>query len=103
MWIVLKKQEHVGARREPARDVPFDPPPIYLDRIVFEKPSTQSKHVHVVSKGFTYTIHRIVGGFDPTETFYEISAESDEQSNKTLLGGPAHYFKGYLQQLPEDA
>lgn len=102
VWIVLKKQEHAGARREPAKDVPFDPPPIYIDRIVFEKASTQSKQVHVVSKGFTYTIHRIVGGFDPTETFYDISAESEEQSNKTLLGGPAHYFKGYLQQLPED-
>lgn len=102
VWIVLKKQEHAGARREPAKDVPFVPPPIYIDRIVFEKPSTQSKQVHIVSKGFTYTIHRIVGGFDPTETFYEISAESEEQSNKTLLGGPAHYFKGYLQQLPED-
>lgn len=102
VWIILKKQEHAGARREPAKDVPFNPPPIYIDRIVFEKPSTQSKQVHVVSKGFTYTIHRIVGGFDPTETFYEISAESEEQSNTTLLGGPKHHFKGYLQQLPED-
>lgn len=102
VWTVLKKHEHAGARREPAEDVPFDPPPIYIDRIVFEKPSTQSKQVHVVSKGFTYTIHRIVGGFDPTETFYEISAESEEQSDATLLGGPKHHFNGYLQQLPED-
>lgn len=102
VWIVLKKQEHAGARREPAKDVPFDPPPIYIDRIVFEKPSTKSTQVHVVSKGFTYTIHRIVGGFDPLETFYEISAQSEEQSNATLLGGPAHYFKGYLQKVPEE-
>lgn len=102
VWTVLKKQEHAGARREPAKDVPFDPPPIYIDRIVFEKPTTQSKQVHVVSKGFTYTIHRIVGGFEPSETFYEISAESEEQTNKTLLGGPAHYYKGYLLILPED-
>ncbi len=102
VWIVLKKQQHAGARREPAKDVPFDPPPIYIDRIVFEKPSTQSKQVHAISKGFTYTIHRIVGGFDPAEMFYEISAESEERSNTTLLGGPAHYYRGYLQRLPED-
>lgn len=103
IWTVLKKQEHAGARREPAKDVPFDPPPIYINRIVFERPTTQSRHVHVVSKGFMYTIHRIVGGFDPSERFYEISAASEERSEKTLLGGPAHYFKGYLQILPEDA
>ena len=102
VWTVLKKQEHAGARREPAKDVPFNPPPIYIDRVVFEKPSTQSKQVHVVSEGFTYTIHRVVGGFDPTEIFYEITAKSEEQSNATLLGGTAHYFMGYLQQLPED-
>lgn len=102
VWTVLKKQEHAGARREPAKNMPFDPPPVYIDRIVFEKPTTQSNHVHVVSKGFTYTIHRIVGGFDPSETFYELSAESEEQSKNTLLGGPSQYFKGFLQILPED-
>jgi hypothetical protein len=102
VWMVLRKQEHAGARREPAKEVPFDPPSVYIDRVVFEKPSTQSAHVHVVTKGYSYTVHRIVGGFDPSETFYELSAESDEQSTKTLPGGPAHYVKGYLQMLSED-
>lgn len=102
VWTVLKKQEHAGARREPAKDVLFDPPPVYIDRIVFEKPTTQSNHVHVVSNGFNYAIHRIVGGFDPSESFYELSAESEELSEKTLLGVPAKYFKGFLQILPED-
>lgn len=101
VWIVLKKQEHASVRRDPAKDVPFDPPPVYIDRIVFKKPSMQSEHLHIVSKDFIYTIHRIVGGFDPSERFYEISAESEEQSNETLLSGPAQHFKGYLQMLPE--
>ena len=100
--IVLKKQEHAGVRREPAKDVPFDPPPVYIDRVVFEKPSTQSGHVHVVAKGFRYMIHRIVGGFDPSECFYELSVESEEQSEEALLGGSPHYFNGYLQILAED-
>jgi hypothetical protein len=86
--INLKKQEHAGVKREPAKNVPFVPPPIYIDRVLFEKPSTQSNPVHVVAMGFSYTIHRIVGGFDPSERFYELWAESEEQSDATLLGGP---------------
>jgi hypothetical protein len=101
--IVLKKHEHASARREPAKDVPFDPPPIYIDRIVYERPSTDSKQLHIVSKGFQYIIHRIVGGFDPDQRFYDVSASSEEQSTATLLGGPAHYFRGFLQIIPEDA
>jgi len=69
---------------------------------MFEKPSTQSKPVHAVAAGFKYTIQRFVGGFDPSERFYELWAESDEQQHKTLLGGPAYYYKGNLQILPED-
>ena len=66
---------------------------------ISDKSITKATHI---SEGFKYSIHRIVGGFDPTETFYEISAEPEEQSKETLLGDPAHYFEGYLQQLPED-
>lgn len=101
--IVLKKQEHAGARREPAKDVPFDPPPIYIGQVVYEKPSTQSGHIHVVAKGYTYLIRRIVGGFDPSERFYELSANSEEQSTDTILGGPKVNFRGYLQILSEDS
>jgi hypothetical protein len=99
--IILKKQEHAGARREPAKDLLFDPPPVYIGRVVYEKPSTQSVHLHVVAEGYTYLIRRIVGGFDPSERFYELSVESEEQSADTILGGPEVYFKGYLQILPE--
>lgn len=102
VWTILKKQEHAGARREPAKDVPFDPPPMYLHRVVFEKPSTKSKQIHAISEGFTYYSHRIVGGFDPSETFLEISAESNQQSDKTLLGGAESFYKGFLQKMPED-
>lgn len=101
VWIILKKQEHVGARREPTHDVPFDPPSVYINQIVFEKPDTQSKPIHSVSEGYGYTIHKIVGGFNPAEVYYEISAASDEQSEATLLGGPKNYFRGYLLQQPE--
>jgi hypothetical protein len=101
--IILKKQEHAGARREPAKDVSFDPPPVYIGRVMFEKPSTHSTAVHTVTEGFTYTILRIVGGFDPSQRFYEMWAESDEQSDKTLIGMSAHSYKGYLQILPETA
>lgn len=100
--IILKKQEHSSARREPAKDAPFDPPPVYIGRIVYEKPLTSSSQVHVVAEDYTYTIHRIVGGFDPSERFYELSAESIRRSQETLLDGPEHYFRGFLQMLPEE-
>lgn len=98
--IVLKKHQHANARREPSQDIPFDPPPIYLGHMLHERPSRKSSTVHVIQEGFTYSIRRFVGGFDPEETFYEIFAESveesTEQSTRAILGGSAHYAMGYL-------
>lgn len=100
--IVLKKQEHAGVRREPSKDLPFDPPNIYLGRILYVRPDTSSNQLHVISEGFTYTIHRIVGGFDPALTFYEISAESEQRSKESLLDLPEHYFRGFLEIVPDN-
>jgi len=100
--IILKKQQHAQARREPAKDVPFDPPPIYIGRTLHESPSTNSPTVHMVQDGFTYSIRRVVGGFDPSESFYEVFAESEKQSDMTLLGGPEEFYQGYLLMRPED-
>lgn len=94
--IILKKHQHAQARREPAKDVPFNPPPIYIGHTLHERPATDSPTVHTVQEGFTYSIRRIVGGFDPAETFYDVLAESEKQSKKTLLGGPEEFFRGYL-------
>ena len=94
--VFTKKQQHADVRREPAMDVSFQPPPIYIGRMLYQTPSTQSQPVHNVQEGFTYAIRRIVGGFDPAETFYEVWAESVEQSTHTALGGPAHFAFGYL-------
>jgi hypothetical protein len=100
--IVLKKQEHAGIRREAAKDQPFDPPTIYIGRVVYERPDTRSKQLHVVAEGFSYTIHRIVGGFDPALTFYEISAESEERSKESLLDLPTTYFRGFLEIVRDE-
>jgi hypothetical protein len=61
-----------------------------------ERPDLGSATVHTVQEGFTYSIRKIVGGFDPSHTFYEVSAESEKQSDKTLLGGPEEFYLGYL-------
>jgi hypothetical protein len=100
--ILLKKQEHAGVRREPIKDIPFNPPSIYLDRLVYERPDKGSPEIHVVSEGFTYTIHRIVGGFNPTLKFYEISAESIETVTESSLQLPVHYFRGFLEIVTDD-
>ncbi len=99
--IILKKHQHAQARREPAKDVPFEPPPIYVGRMLHERAATDSPTVHTVRDGFTYSIRRIVGGFKPTESFYEVSAVSVKQSDKTLLGGPEEFYRGYLLIRPE--
>ena len=94
--IILKKQQHHNAHREPAKDIPFDPPPIYTGHTLHERPATDSPSIHTVQDGFTYLIRRIVGGFDPAERFYEVLAESEKQSDRALLGGPAEFARGYL-------
>jgi hypothetical protein len=97
----LKKHLHAQARREPAKDVPFDPPPIYVGHMLHERPATDSPTVHTVQEGFTYAIRRIVGGFNPAESFYYVLAESEKQTDKNLLGGPEEFYLGYLLIRPE--
>lgn len=99
--IILKKHEHANAKREPATDVQFDPPPIYLERIVYERPATDSKQLHVISKGFDYQIHRIVGGFDPNQRFYEISATATAQPLDAQNQIDPPYFRGFLEIVDE--
>jgi hypothetical protein len=99
--IILKKQQHANARREPAKDARFDPPPIYIGHTLHERPATDSPSVHTVQEGFTYSIRRIVGGFNPAECFYEVLAESEQQSEKTMLAGPAEFARGFLLIRPE--
>lgn len=99
--IILKKHQHAQARREPSKNIPFDPPPIYVGHTLHERPATDSPSVHTVQGGFTYSIRRIVGGFNPAESFYEVSAESEKQSDKTLLGGSEEFYLGFLLIRPE--
>jgi hypothetical protein len=100
---VLKKQEHYGTHRAPSADRPFDPPTVYIGRVMYERPCANSKPVHTIDQGYEYTIKRIVGGFDPNERFYELIAESVERKPGSLLGDvPVHSFSGFLQIVPED-
>lgn len=99
--IMLKKQQHHSARREPAEDIPFDPPPIYIGHTLHDRPATDSQCTHIVQSGFTYSIRRIVGGFNPKENFYEVMAESEKRSDNTILGGPSEFAHGYLLIHPK--
>lgn len=99
--ILIKKQQHAQARREPAMDMPFDPPPIYIGHTLHERPSTDSPTVHTVQEGFSYSIRRVVGGFNPPESFYDVLAESERQTDRTFLGGAAEVHRGYLLIRPE--
>lgn len=71
--VLLRKQQHKSARRWPARDVGFDPPPIYLDAPVFAKPRQDSNIVHRINDQHQYRLMSVVSGFDATERYYSIS------------------------------
>lgn len=96
--IVLKKQQHTSARRWPSRDQSFDPPDIYIGSDVYSKASTQSEVVHVIDADFSYTIHRVVSGFDPSESFYYISGSKPKPGEKY-----EEYVRGYLLVIADDS
>ena len=97
---ILKKQEHSGIWKAPSTDRPFEPPTVYIGHIVYEKPCTSSKPVHTIDREYTYTIKRVVGGFDPDETFYELNAESVETGG--LLDLPVRFLSGFLQIVRDE-
>lgn len=99
---ILKKQEHSGTHRKPSASRPMDPPEIYREQVIYEKPCTKSRPVHTVAEGFEYTFNRVVGGFDSSETFYEVSAESTERDANSLLNVAVQYFSGFLLINPND-
>jgi hypothetical protein len=100
--MVMKKQEHRGARRELAFGTPFSNPTVYIGRLAFERPALDSRIVHTVSADYYYTVNRVVDGFDPSQRFYDITAQSIERAMGTLIDAPAYYYRGFLQILPED-
>ena len=89
--IFLRKQLHAGAKRWPQREVPFDPPTIYLEASVFERASQQSKVIHRINSEYDYYIRRVVTGFDPNERFYKISGTPTEKAEPG-----SEWISGYL-------
>lgn len=90
--ILLRKQHHTRIRRWPRREVPFDPPAIYLDAPVYERATQQSIVVHRIQSGYEYTIHQFVTGFNPSERFYHVAGSRDDPD----AGGHAGWLFGYL-------
>jgi len=64
--ILLRKQEHARAKRWPQREVPFNPPPVYIGAAVYSKASRENE-------GYEYLVYRKVSGFDSSEQYYYIS------------------------------
>ena len=90
--VLLRKQQHTRAKRWPRRELPFDPPTIYVDAPLYERASQDSKIVHKIHDEFRYTIHRVVSGFNATERFYYIHGSKPEPGN--AMGGD--WVFGYL-------
>jgi hypothetical protein len=97
--ILLRKQQHIKAKRWAKREVPFDPPTIYLGAPVFERASQDSKVVHHVNSGYEYMTHRVVTGFNPSEQYYDISGWKPDAQSKFGSG----WISGYLLVQAENA
>lgn len=91
--IILKKQEHASTARRPARGTAFDPPPVYVGQEVYKRATTKSEVVHTVSEDFTYEIQEHVDGFESTEKFFYLRAESNAKNEH---GWAREWVYGYL-------
>lgn len=96
--ILLRKQQHTKAKRWAKREIPFDPPTIYLDAPIFERASQDSKVVHHVDLGYEYMTHRVVTGFNASEQYLDISGWKPDAKSKFGSG----WISGYLLIQPED-
>ncbi|MDP1992551.1 MAG: hypothetical protein Q8K00_16200 [Syntrophales bacterium] len=91
--ILRKKKEHEHQRRWPRKEIPFDPPPIYIGHPVYVSARRDSEVVHTVSEGFLYMIHRVVTGFNSDEEYLYVSG--NEPPDESSPYGKNH-FGGYL-------
>lgn len=71
--VLLRKQQHMKARRWPHSDEVFEPPRIYLNAPVFAKPRQDSDIVHHLNDRYQYKLTSLVSGFDPSENYYSIT------------------------------
>ena len=91
--IILKKKEHERTRRWPGYQQGYQAPPIYIGHPLYESATMESSIVHVVQLGFLYTMHRLVSGFDPSQTYYYVSGnEPPDEENQY----GKNYVSGYL-------
>jgi hypothetical protein len=94
--LLRKKKEHEQLKRWPRRDVPFQPPAIYIGQPVFKAARTDSESVHIVAENYLYTINRVVTGFNSTEEFFYISGK-EPPDEKSPYG--KNYIWGYLLKI----
>jgi hypothetical protein len=94
--ILLKKKEHEKTRRWPSREQVDETPDIYIGHQVYKFPRMNSDVVHEIQEGYLYTMHRIVSGFNPEETYYFISGnEPPDEENRFGKND----FLGYLLKI----
>ncbi|WP_028571609.1 hypothetical protein [Desulfonatronum lacustre] len=91
--VIRKKKEHEQARRWPGRQQPHKAPAIYIGHQVYKAARTTSEVMHIVQEGFLYTMHRIVSGFDPNETFYLVTG-NEAPDDENPYG--KNHISGYL-------
>jgi hypothetical protein len=92
---------HDGATRYPKREKVGQFPDLYEGDPVYQYPRTDSKVVHELSPGYSYRTSEILSGFDPDETYYQISGQPTELKPGDIDAIVANHIHGFLLRRPE--
>ena len=95
---LIRKNEHQSIRKWPSKDKLIPAPPIYIGHNIFEKPDSKSGVIGKVMKDYSYSIDKIVSGFDASETFYYVHLYQDDEKEKY---GKNH-IRGYILKINEE-
>jgi hypothetical protein len=76
---LLKKQELDSSRRYIKTEKLISPPPIYVGKPLFKKPSSDSEEVGVVKENYSYKVNSIVSGFDSSESYLYVHLFPQEE------------------------
>ncbi|WP_416055964.1 hypothetical protein [Stenotrophomonas maltophilia] len=94
--VALRKYQHQSAKRWRRKEFPSLAHPVYLDSLVYERPDTASKVIHVVQAGYTYSIRAQLDGFDAGVAFLSVAIYSPAPEGEGDLGFGSMPEFGYV-------
>lgn len=89
--VIRRKHEHIRAARIATEDKPYEPPAAYVGQPLLERPTRDSKELHVLAHDDKYLVHELLTGFDASKTFYRITCTLSSEQD----------IRGYVERIDE--